>query len=86
MFLKSKGKIHHLTLAPPKSTNLALPAWEVEDAQIMSWIWNAMQLEICKNYMFLGSAREIWETVRKTYSKIRDILVIFEVKTKLSKH
>lgn len=76
-FLKGKGKNSHLTSAPPKPTDPALPAWEVEDAQIMSWLWNAMQLEVSKNYMFLGSAREIWETIRQTYSKIHDASVIF---------
>jgi len=41
-----------------------------------------MQLEVIKNYM-LSSANDIWETVRRTYSKIQDASVIYEIKMKL---
>ena len=34
--------------------------------------------------MFLFSAKDIWETVKCTYSKVQDALVIFEIKTKIS--
>lgn len=50
----------------------------------MSWLWNAMQPEVSKNFMFLGITKEIWETVRQTYSKVKDASVIFEVKTKIN--
>ena len=43
-----------------------------------------MQPEVSKNFMFLTSARDIWETMRKTYSKVQDASVIFEIKTKNS--
>ena len=38
-----------------------------------------------KNFMFLTSTRDIWETMRQTYSKVQDASVIFEVKTKISR-
>ena len=50
----------------------------------MSWLWNVMQPKVSKNFMFLGMAKEIWETISQTYSKVKDATVIFEVKIKIN--
>ena len=34
--------------------------------------------------MFLASAKEIWDTIKQTYSKVQDALVIFDLKTKIN--
>ena len=43
-----------------------------------------MQLEVSENYMFLASAKEIWDIVKQTYSKVQNASVIFEIKTNIS--
>ena len=43
-----------------------------------------MQLEISKNFMFLNTTREVWETVQQTYLQVMDASVIFDVKTKIN--
>ena len=43
-----------------------------------------MQPDVSRNYMFLSTAREIWEVAKQTYSKVQDVSVIYEVKTKIS--
>ena len=58
-FLKGYGKISHLTAPPPKASDPTFPTRDIEDSQIMSWLWNAMLLEMSKNYMFLASTKEI---------------------------
>ncbi|RVW61060.1 hypothetical protein CK203_045851 [Vitis vinifera] len=55
-----------------------------EDSMIMSWLWNSMLLEVSGTCMFLTRAREIWETVRQTYSKMQDVALIYEIKTKIT--
>ena len=57
--------------------------WEEEDSQIMSWLWNSMQPEIRRTCMFPPTAKEIWESVCQTYSKVRDASQIFDLKTKI---
>lgn len=42
-----------------------------------------MLLEVSGNCMFLTSAKEIWETVKRTYSKVKDAASVFEIKTKV---
>ncbi|XP_011015916.1 PREDICTED: uncharacterized protein LOC105119472 [Populus euphratica] len=55
-----------------------------EDSMIMSWLWNSIMLEICGPYMFLVTAKDIWDAVRQTYSKVKDAALIYEIKMKLS--
>lgn len=37
-----------------------------------------------KNYMFLPTAKGIWETVCQTYSKVQDAGLIYEIKARIS--
>ena len=38
--------------------------------------------EVSGTCMFLTIAREIWEIVHQTYSKMQDVDLIYEIKTK----
>jgi len=58
--------------------------WDEEDSMIMSWFWNSMMPEVSGPYMFRTTAKDIWEVVRQTYSKVKDVALIYEIKTKLS--
>lgn len=51
---------------------------------VMSWLWNSMVPEISDTCMFLPTAKEIWEAVEKTYSKVGDAAQIYEIKTKIA--
>lgn len=42
-----------------------------------------MLLEISGTCIFLATARDSWETVRQTYSKVQDASQIYEIKTKI---
>ena len=79
-----KGKLSHpisISLGPedPKFNQ-----WEEKDSMIMSWLWNSMLPEISGTCMFLTMAKEIWKTVRQTYSKVCDATQIYEIKQKNS--
>jgi len=80
--LKRRGKLSHLTGKGLSSTDPRFRAWDEENAMIMSWLWNSMLLEISRNCMFLSSAHDIWETLRKSYSMKQDAAVIYELRTK----
>ncbi|XP_073148285.1 uncharacterized protein [Henckelia pumila] len=83
-FLKGKGKLSHLLGTGPKEEDPRFQAWDEQDSMVMSWLWNSMLLEISDTCMFLATAAEIWETVKQTYSKVRDAAQIYEIKTKIS--
>ena len=83
-FLKGKGKINHLLGMSPSLDDPKFTLWDEEDSMIISWLWNSMMPEVSGPYMFLNTANEIWEAVRQTYSKVKDVALIYENKMKLS--
>ena len=50
----------------------------------MSWLWNSMLPEVSDTFMFLPTSKEIWDAAEQTYSKVKDVARIFEIKTKIS--
>lgn len=67
-FLKRKGKLNHLIGTVPGESNPQLTAWDEVDSMIITWLWNLMLPKINGTCMFLTTARDIWETMRQTYS------------------
>lgn len=43
-----------------------------------------MLLEICGSFMILSIAKEIWDAIKQTYSKMKDDALIYEVMTELT--
>ena len=68
--LKRKGKIVHLNGTGPKPTYPKFEAWDEEVSMIMAWLWNSMRLEIRDTCMFLAIAKDIWDVMQQTYSRL----------------
>lgn len=81
-FLKGKEKLGHLLEQGPETRTVGAEAWEVEDSMIMSWLCNSMIPEISDTFMFLPTAKTIWDTLYQTYSKIKDATLIYDIKIK----
>jgi hypothetical protein len=69
---------------PPSPEDPKFTLWDEEDSMIMSWLWNSIMPEVCGPYMFLVITKDIWDVVRQTYSKVKDVALIYEIKAKLS--
>ncbi|XP_071928019.1 uncharacterized protein [Coffea arabica] len=83
-FLKGKDKISHLLGTRPKKGDHKFAAWDEEGSMVMSWLWNSMLSKISDICMFLPTAKDIWTTIRRTYSKAGDDALIYQIKTKIS--
>ncbi|XP_022768068.1 UDP-sugar pyrophosphorylase-like isoform X4 [Durio zibethinus] len=81
-FLKGKGKLSHLLGTGPEKGDPKFEAWDEEDSMVMSWLWNSMTPDISDTCMFLSTAKDIWESIRQTYSKVKDATQVYEVKIK----
>ncbi|KAL5756173.1 hypothetical protein ACOSQ2_020919 [Xanthoceras sorbifolium] len=81
-FLKGKGKLKHLTGTGPPKEDPRFDAWDEEDSMIMTWLWNSMTPDVNDTCMFLTTAKEIWEFVQQTYSKVKDAAQVYEIRTK----
>ena len=43
-----------------------------------------MESEISQTCLFLSTAKEVWDAVHQTYSRVRDAAQIYEIKTRIS--
>ena len=82
--LKGKQKLQYLSEDPPAKDDKKFHTWDVEDTVIMTWLLNSMQIGVSQNFMFLESSKQIWEAVKKTYSKAQDAAVIYDLKTRIA--
>ena len=51
------------------SDAVAATKWDADNSTVMAWLIGSMQLEIGKTYLFFETAHEVWEAVKKAYSK-----------------
>ncbi|KAK2975560.1 hypothetical protein RJ640_011573 [Escallonia rubra] len=82
MFISGKGKEDYLTgtIETPSKDDPSYKKWDSENHMVMSWLINTMNLEIGQNFMFYGTAKEIWENVKETYSDNENTSELFEIK------
>ena len=85
LVIDGKGKLGYLTgeTKRPSSTDASLQKWKSENSMVTAWLVNSMKPSIGKTYMFLPSAKEVWDAVRETYSDVENSSQIFEIKTRL---
>ncbi|PNY16264.1 hypothetical protein L195_g012979 [Trifolium pratense] len=83
--LERKKKFGFLTgdMEKPDEGDFAYRQWKCENSLIILWLVNSMEPAIRKSFMFLSSAKEVWEAVRDTYSDIDNSYHIFFLKSKL---
>ena len=51
----------------------------------MSWLINSIEVSIGKTYLFLPTAKDVWDAIRETYSDLKNSSQILELKTRLCK-
>ena len=83
-YLKGKGRLSHVLGTGPKRGDPTVEEWDKDDSMIMSWLWDSMNLAISDTHMFLTIAKEIWDSICRTYSKACDAAQVYEIKVKTS--
>ena len=68
MFVCGEGKDDYLTGAAkaPSKEDPKFKVWKTENNMVMSWLINSKNIEIGENFMFYGTAKEIWDAARET--------------------
>jgi hypothetical protein len=82
LYIKSRGKIGYLNgiSEEPKLDNTAHDKCEADNSTIRSWL---MQPENSQAYLFLSTAKEIWDVAAQTYSKMGNAAQIYELKRQI---
>ena len=83
--IDGKGRLGYLTgeIKRPKEGDDGFNTWRSENSLVTAWLLNSMEASIAKPHMFMKTAKEVWDSVRETYSDRENASQIFEVKTKL---
>ena len=85
MVLRGRGKIGYISgeIQRPNLTDPAYGQWELNNSIVMAWLINSMESHISRTYLFLRTAKAIWDAVRENYSDLENASQVFEIKNKL---
>lgn len=86
LVIDGKGKLGYLTgdTKKPASTDVVrLQRWKSENSLVTAWLVNSMVPSIRRTYLFLPTAKDVWDAVRETYSDSENSSQFFEIKSKL---
>ena len=85
MFIRGKGKIGYLTgsIKEPTEEDPKFQTWDADNSMIMSWLVNSMEQEIGQTYLFLPTAKDLWDAVTETYSDLGNSAQIYDLKTRI---
>ena len=67
----------------PSESDSNFDDWESENAMVCSWLFNSMEVHICKSYIFIDTAKDVWNSLIRTYSFSGNVAKWFEVKRKI---
>ena len=79
------GKLGYLIgkVKKPATNDPTFPTWRSKNSLVMAWLLNSMEATIAKLNLFLPTAKDVWDSVRETYSDLENSSQIFELKSKL---
>jgi gag-polypeptide of LTR copia-type len=79
--LQGKGKLDHITDDSVKTD----PNWKTNDINVMNCLLNSMEPLISRLFMYLESAKEIWEETKEMFGQEQNLAYIFHLKQELAK-
>ena len=80
-----RGKLGFLIgeTSAPNKTDLTYLSWVADNSIVMVWLINLMESKIGQIFMFLSSAKAIWDSTRKKYSDMDNVAQFFDLKTRI---
>ncbi|KAJ1421360.1 Gag-polypeptide of LTR copia-type [Sesbania bispinosa] len=85
IFLQGKEKEDYITgnAKEPEKEDPTHQKWKLENSLVMSWLISSMTHETGENFMYYGTAVEISNAAKETYSNVDNTSAIFEIKSLL---
>ena len=78
---KKKGYITGRKIAPSES-DPNYDEWEAEDALVKSWLINSMTTNLMSHFVQCGTAKEVWDAVKRSYLDASDSSQVYELMKK----
>ncbi|KAH7688654.1 Retrotransposon gag domain-containing protein [Dioscorea alata] len=85
LVIRGRGKIGYLNgeVQRPEVNDSSYANWELTNSIVMAWLINSMEPQISRTYLFLRTAKAIWDAVNRNYSDLENASQVFEIKNKL---
>lgn len=85
LVVDGRGKLGYLTgdVKALKEGEEGYNIWRSENSLVTTWLLNSMDSSISKPHMFMKTSKEVWDSVKGTYSDLENFSQNFELKTKL---
>ena len=76
-------RVYYRETKAPDVLDSGYPQWDTENSIMQMWLINSMDMDISRTYLFLPSAKELWEAVIETYYDHGNAAQCFEIKSQL---
>ncbi|KAL9411806.1 hypothetical protein AB3S75_045415 [Citrus x aurantiifolia] len=85
LVIDGKVKLGYLNgeIQPPAADDPKFLQWRSENSMVTAWLINSIEPTLGKPFMFLPTARDVWEAVRETYSNLENHSQLYEINTRM---
>ena len=77
-----RGRLSHITAAPPLPTDPKFAQWEQRDSMVISWIIENIDGNIVNQFLDYTNAQSLWQGIENLLSSGRDELYTFDPSSK----
>ncbi|KAK3008643.1 hypothetical protein RJ639_013452 [Escallonia herrerae] len=85
LVIRGRGKMGYITgeIQRPALGDSMYANWELNNSIVMAWLINSMESHISRTYLFLLTAKAIWDAVNKNYSDLENASQLNEVRGRI---
>ena len=80
----ARGRLSHITDAPPDPSNSSYQQWKQKDSVVISWIIANIDSALINHFLDYIVARDLWKGIETLLNSGQDELQIFDLSTKAS--
>lgn len=85
LVIDGKRRLGHWNgeVKPLESTDPNYKQWQSENTMVTACLINSMETAIGKPFMFLPTARDVWEAVQQKYSDLENCSQLYDLNTRM---
>ncbi|CAN6454775.1 unnamed protein product [Victoria cruziana] len=87
LYLCRKSKIEYVNgkVLPSNISDPSYEEWEANDKIVTSWLLNSMEPAIAEGFLFLNSAKEVWDALEEMYGEGHNLAKVYLLQQEISK-
>ncbi|GAV61310.1 UBN2_3 domain-containing protein, partial [Cephalotus follicularis] len=82
---RSKSGYINGKIKAPNPQDPKFEEWEANDNQVMSWLFNSMEPQVCEIFAYSKTSKALWDSLRDMYGHAKNASRVFELQQEISK-